>query len=115
MEHDVILLLVGVVVGAMNAIAGGGMLVGLPVMIALGIPPIIANATTPLVVAPGNFASVVGYRKYLRRVPLRYLWLLIPVIVGGYVGSLTLRHTAPEHFADLVPVLILFGIFLFTV
>ena len=31
--HDLILFLVGIVVGGMNAIAGGGMLVGFPVML----------------------------------------------------------------------------------
>lgn len=104
---------VGIVVGAMNAIAGGGMLVGLPVMIALGMPPISASATGVLVTSPGQVASAFGYRAFLRRVPRRYLWLLIPVVVGSAAGSLVLRNTNPEHFAELVPVLVLFGVALF--
>lgn len=115
MEKDIALLAVGIVVGVMNAIAGGGMLIGFPVMIALGIHPIVANATTGLIVSPGNLASAFGYRKYLKQVPLRYAWLLLPIVIGGAVGSLTLRNTPPGHFADLVPVLLLFGIGLFIV
>jgi len=33
--------------GAMNSIAGGGTLLTFPALIALGVPPIVANATRP--------------------------------------------------------------------
>jgi uncharacterized membrane protein YfcA len=114
MEKDIVLLLAGFVVGVMNAIAGGGMLVGFPVLIALGIPPLLANATSSIVTSPGQLASAYGYRSYLRRVPLRYALLLVPIVVGAAVGSLTLRHTPATDFARMVPVLVLFGVGLFT-
>lgn len=113
MEKDILLLFVGVIVGAMNAIAGGGMLVGFPVMVALGVPPITANATGMLITSPGQLASAIGYWKYLRKVPIRYAWLLLPVVIGAAVGALTLRNTSPTYFAELVPVLVLLGIGLF--
>lgn len=113
METDILLLLVGIVIGAMNAIAGGGMLVGLPVMIALGIPPITASATGALITSPGQVASAIGYKKYLRRVPIRYAWLLVPIVIGAAAGSLTLRSTPAEYFAELVPILVLLGVGLF--
>lgn len=113
MEKEITLLFTGIVVGAMNAIAGGGMLVGLPIMIALGIPPITASATGVLVTSPGQLASAVGYRKYLHYIPRRYAWLLVPVVIGAAAGSFVLRGTSPEHFAELVPVLVLFGVGLF--
>ncbi len=113
MEKDIVLVLVGFVVGVMNAIAGGGMLVGFPVLIALGIPPITANATGMVVTAPGQLASALGYWKYLRRVPMRYAWLLVPAVIGAAAGSLTLRNTSPHDFARIVPVLVLFGVALF--
>jgi uncharacterized membrane protein YfcA len=111
--HDLILLAVGVIVGAMNAIAGGGMLVGFPVLLALGIPPIVANATTGLIVLPGNLAALIGYRKYLQRVPRQYLWLIIPVVAGAILGTTLLRNTSSSVFANIVPELILFAVILF--
>src|ERR1700761_5187414 len=114
MIKDIVLLLAGFVVGAMNALAGGGMLIGFPVLIAVGIPALFANATANIVVLPGQIASAFGYREYLRRVPLRYLLLLIPVILGAAAGSLTLRHTSTADFANIVPLLLLFGVGLFT-
>lgn len=113
MEKDIIFLLVGWVVGAMNAIAGGGMLIGLPVLIALGVPPLVANATGSVITAPGQLSSAIGYWRYLRKVPLYYALLLIPVVLGAICGATVLRHTSPDRFAHIVPALVLFGVALF--
>jgi uncharacterized membrane protein YfcA len=113
MLKDIILLAVGFIVGGMNSIAGGGMLLGFPVLLATGMPALTANATSYLVVQPGNIAAAFGYRKYLRRVPRRYLLLLIPAVFGGAVGTLLLRSTPPGNFAKFVPWLILFAVILF--
>lgn len=113
MHQDILLFVVGGVVGAMNAIAGGGMLIGFPVMLALGIPPLIANATTNIVVLPGNISAAFAYRKYLKRVPPQYLLLLIPVAVGAAVGATALRNTSSDGFEQLAPWLILFAVILF--
>ena len=113
MEKDVVLLVAGFIVGAMNAIAGGGMLVGFPLLVGLGVPPLLANATSGVITLPGQLASAYGYRAYLRRVPLRYAWLLAPTVLGALAGTLTLRHTAADSFAKIVPLLVLFGVVLF--
>jgi uncharacterized membrane protein YfcA len=113
MLHDIILFSVGIVVGVMNAIAGGGMLIGFPVLIAVGIPPIVANATIGLIVLPGGVASTYGYRKYLERVPGRYLWLIVPAVIGSVIGAIMLRNTSHTTFAEIIPLLILFAVALF--
>lgn len=110
---DVILLLVGVIVGAMNAIAGGGMLVGFPVLLALGMPALIANATSNIILFPGQVASSYGYREYLRKIPRAYLWLLPPCFIGAFIGALILRSTPAGNFEAIVPGLILFAVVLF--
>lgn len=112
--HDVILFVAGLVVGSMNAVAGGGMLVGFPIMLSLGIPALTANATTNIIVLPGNLSAAFGYRKYLRRVPRQYLVLLVPACIGGAIGSTLLRHTSPDKFEHYVPALILTAVVLFT-
>jgi uncharacterized membrane protein YfcA len=85
--HDLIFFLTGLLVGGMNAIAGGGMLIGFPVMLSLGIPALTANATTYLIVVPGNIGIAYGYRGLLRKVPREYLWLLIPAAIGSAFGA----------------------------
>jgi len=113
MEKDIILLLAGVVVGVMNAIAGGGLLVGLPIMIALGVPALNANATGALATELGQVSSALGYWRYLRRVPLRYALFLLPIVLGGAGGALMLRHTSAHDFARMMPALVLLGVLLF--
>jgi uncharacterized membrane protein YfcA len=113
MTKDIILFLVGIVVGGMNAIAGGGMLLGFPVLLAFGLPALVANATSNIIVLPGQLASAFGYRSYLRKVPRSYIFLLVPCAVGGVIGATVLRHTSYGGFEKLVPWLIVFAILLF--
>lgn len=114
MSHDLILFLVGIVVGAMNAIAGGGMLVGFPVLLAFGLSPLVANVTSSVMILPGSVSSAYGYRKYLRRLHHRYLMLLIPCILGSAIGALLLRNTPSAKFQEFVPALVIFAVVLFT-
>ena len=113
MEKDIIILFVGMIVGAMNAIAGGGMLIGFPVLLSLGVPPLVANVTANIITPPGQLAAVFAYRNYLRKVPRRYVLILPFVALGAVAGALTLRAMPSNNFAEMVPVLILFGVALF--
>ena len=100
-------------VGVMNAIAGGGLLLGFPALLAAGLSPLAANITGNIVVLPGLVSSVYGYRRYLRNVPRRYAMLLIPCFVGAAAGATILRLTPPGRFQELVPGLVLFAVVLF--
>ncbi len=115
MTQDILLLAVGFIVGGINAIAGGGMLLGFPVLIAVGVPALFATATANIVTFPGQLASAIGYRQYIRRVPPRFALLLVPTALGAATGALVLRGTPPGKFAGMVPLLLLLGVVLFTV
>jgi uncharacterized protein len=110
---EFLLFLTGIIVGNMNAIAGGGMLLGFPMLLAAGLPALTANITGNIVILPGQLTSAFGYRRFLRKLPVRYLILLLPCILGGAAGALLLRHTSSERFQEMVPVLILFAVLLF--
>jgi hypothetical protein len=111
--HEIIFLFTGLVVGVMNAVAGGGMLLGFPIMVGLGVPPLVANVTSNIVTAPGLVTAIWAYRGYLRQVPWRFALLFIPLGIGALAGALTLRHTNATDFAGIVPGLVLFGVALF--
>ena len=51
--------------GAINAIAGGGTLVTFPALVGLGVPAIVANATSTVALWPGALGSLYGYRDEL--------------------------------------------------
>lgn len=108
------LFLVGIVVGVMNAIAGGGTLIGFPVLLASGLTPIVANATSHIMVLPGSLTAAFAYRKQLRTVPRSFLWLTIPCLIGAVIGAIILRYTSLESFEKIVPALVLSAVVLFT-
>jgi uncharacterized protein len=110
---EILLFVVGIVVGGMNAIAGGGMLIGFPALLAAGMSPLAANVTGNIIILPGQLTSAFGYRKYLRKLSPRYALLLIPCLIGSFVGATVLRHTSSTRFQEIVPGLILFAVLLF--
>ncbi len=113
--QDILLFGVGIIVGAMNAVAGGGILIGFPVLLAIGVPPIVANATGHLVVIPGLATSVYGYRKRLHKLPKIYIWLLLPCAVGAAIGAAILKSTPNSQFEEYVPTLVFLAVVLFAI
>jgi uncharacterized membrane protein YfcA len=101
--------------GFINAIAGGGTLLTFPALIALGVPPIMANATSTVALWPGLLASLVGYRDALRGARSWTVRWAIPSMLGGGVGAVLLLLTPEQKFADSVPWLIWAATFIFIV
>lgn len=85
-----ILLLIGtgLLAGFLNVVAGGGSLITLPVLIFLGVPSTMANATNRLGLFFQNIFSVSGFRsKGVGVFPFTY-WVAISSCAGSLVGSL---------------------------
>jgi uncharacterized protein len=101
-------------VGAMmNAMAGGGTLITFPALVALGVPPITANATSTVALWPGTMASMWGYRRELGGARAWARAWAVPSVIGGAVGAALLVVTPARRFEQLVPWLILGATFLF--
>src|SRR5687767_3246759 len=103
------------IAGVMNAIAGGGTLLTFPALVALGVPPIHANATSTVALWPGSMGSIWGYRKVLQGSRVWGVGLAIPSLLGGIVGALLLLRTPAERFNTLVPWLVLGATALFVI
>ncbi len=99
--------------GAVNSVAGGGTLLTYPALLACGISPIHANATSTLSLVQGQLASVWGFRKQLRRSGRLLLLLALPSLVGAIAGALALLRMSEHSFKLLVPWLILGATLLF--
>jgi uncharacterized membrane protein YfcA len=110
-----LVVLAALIGGVMNAIAGGGTLLTFPALIALGIPPIHANATSTVALWPGALGSMWGYRSELGGSRLWALGFALPSLLGGAVGAWLLLRTPPDRFAALVPWLVLGATALFMV
>lgn len=108
-----ILVGIGLVGGVWNAIAGGATLFTFPALMAVGLPPVVANATNYLALLPSNAAALPAYREELRGLG-RTLWpLMIVSGLGAICGSLLLLVSDPDIFTFLIPFLILLATILF--
>jgi uncharacterized membrane protein YfcA len=99
------------IAGVMNAMAGGGSFISFPAMLAIGVPPIQANATNTVALWPGQLTSVWALRMDLRRDLLAVV--AAASVLGGISGAIVLLHTRQVTFMHLVPWLLLTASVLF--
>jgi len=102
--------------GALNSIAGGGSFLTFPALVYCGVPPLAANATSAMAVAPGYLGGALGFGAELRaRGALHLLREAGVAAVGGLAGALLLLVTPARVFSWLVPWLLLFATVLFAI
>jgi uncharacterized membrane protein YfcA len=94
--------------GIINSVAGGGTIVSFPVAVALGLPPIVANATNAVALSPASIASAFAYRRELDKDRAVLRLFLPPAAVGALLGAALLLWTPQRVFDAIIPVLVLF-------
>lgn len=102
-----------VAAGVINAVAGGGTLLTFPALLAFGVAPVAANATSTLALVIGTGGGIFGYRQHIQSIRPWLRRFLPASLLGGLTGSILLTHTSDQTFARLVPFLILFATLLF--
>lgn len=105
--RDALLVLAGgLVAGIANTVAGGGSLLTFPLLVALGLPPLDANVTNTVGIAPAAIGGVLGYQRELAGQRQRLIGLLPYAVVGAVVGAVLLLTTPAGVFTRIVPALI---------
>ncbi len=103
--------------GFINAVAGGGSFLTFPALIAAGLPPIEANASSTVALFPGQITTAFVARDGLalaakdKRINVPTLALIS--LAGGLVGGFLLLATPESLFSRIVPWLILFATAIF--
>ena len=113
--HLTLVLVASVIGGAVNAIAGGGTLLTFPALVGLGIPALVANATSTVALWPGTVASIWGYRDLLVGMQPWVARFAIPSVLGGLVGATLLLETPASRFDAIVPWLVFGATVLFVI
>jgi uncharacterized membrane protein YfcA len=103
--------------GFINAVAGGGSFLTFPALIAAGLPPIDANASSTVALFPGQIATVYAARDGLKAASAAK-HVNVPALgaislAGGLIGGLLLLVTPQTVFSRMVPWLILFATSIF--
>ncbi len=114
MSDYILLFLAAFGAGVLNTIAGGGTFLTFPALVFVGIPPVVANATSAVSVFPGYLAGAMGFRTELRQFDRKRLMRLIAItFVGGFAGSVLLLVSSNKAFSVVVPFLLLAATFAF--
>jgi uncharacterized membrane protein YfcA len=111
--HIVLLLIAGIVGGAISALAGGAAIITFPVLLATGISPVLATTSNMVALAPGNFFAALYDRSQLPPLGRSFAAMVIASIVGALAGASLLLLTPERVFEVLVPLLLGFATVLF--
>lgn len=101
------MLLTGLVAGILTSTVGVASLLSFPVLVAVGLPPVVANASNTVGMTPGALSGSWGYRRELREHPRVTAIVLATCAVGSVGGAVLLLALPPSVFEGVVPWLIL--------
>jgi uncharacterized membrane protein YfcA len=104
----IIILIAAFGAGVLNTIAGGGTFLTFPALVFIGVPPVVANATSAVAVFPGYLSGALGFRAELKKFDRRLMIRLVGItFLGGFIGSLLLMVSSNKVFSIVVPFLLL--------
>ena len=109
MLEYILIFAVGILVGAINGMAGGASVISYPVLLATGMSPVNAAISNALGVTPANFFALISVRHQIRAYFQEYKKLIIISIIGSSVGAVALLTVPPGVFEKMVPFLLLFA------
>jgi len=102
-----ILFLVSLVAGCIDAIAGGGGLLTLPALLWAGLPPAMALGTNKLQSTAGSLSASIHFVRE-KAVDFPRFWpALAAALVGGALGALAVQQIDPGFLKQIIPWLLI--------
>jgi uncharacterized membrane protein YfcA len=103
----ILLFIAGFLSGSINAVAGGGTFITFGALSLVGMPPIVANATSSVTQMPGYITSTLAYWSDIKHFWRGGLLLAAISIAGATAGSLILLSLDNPSFRAMVPWLLI--------
>ena len=105
MSQYLLLFSVGLVAGTLNVIAGGGSFLTIPLLIFMGLPPIVANGTNRVGILCQNITASWSFQRH-GVVDWQYVrWATGPAVIGALLGSKIAIVIGDEIFKNILAVL----------
>ena len=107
--YDLLLLLfvTGMLAGGLDAVAGGGGLLTLPVLLAVGLGPAEALATNKLQGSFGTFSSSLYFVRHGLVDPRDILLPIALTFAGSAVGTLLVQHLESDFLTRTMPIFLI--------
>ncbi|MFQ4148862.1 sulfite exporter TauE/SafE family protein [Arthrobacter sp. LAPM80] len=106
------ILLGGLWAGTINTVVGSGTLVTFPILIALGIAPVMAVVSNAMGLIAGGVSGTWGYRRELKGMGGNLARLMPASLLGGITGAYLLLHLPESVFSVAAPLLIVVALLL---
>jgi uncharacterized membrane protein YfcA len=103
----------GVLTGMINAIAGGGTFLSFGALTLVGVPPVVANATSSITQFPGYITSTLAYWNDIKTFWRGAIVLAVVSAIGSLGGARLLLSLDNPQFRALVPWLLIAATALF--
>jgi len=102
-----VIFIVGIAAGFANTVAGGGSLLSLPVLIFMGLPSSVANATNRVAIIMQNIFAVSGFKsKGVSTFPYS-LYLGLSALVGAIIGARIAVDISSDLFNQILSIVML--------
>lgn len=111
--HLPALLAVGFISGFLNIVAGGGSLLTLPLLIFIGLPPTIANATNRVGILMQNVTAISAFRRQGHFPWQMALLCSAPALLGSWLGAVWAVDIDERFFQRLLGIIML-GVLIIT-
>jgi len=104
--------MVGIAAGFANTVAGGGSLLSLPVLIFMGLPSSVANATNRVAIIMQNIFAVSGFKsKGVSTFPYS-LYLGLSALLGAIIGAKIAVDISNDLFNQILAIVMLMVVFM---
>ncbi len=110
MDQTVLFLVAGFLGGIVNAAAGGAKLFVFPLLLAAGLPPLVANATGTAAVWPSQLPAIWVLRHELLDDLRSLVRQMLPALAGALVGALALIWSSEKAFLAVIPALLMIAV-----
>jgi uncharacterized membrane protein YfcA len=111
--HTALLAGAGALAAIIGVVVGGGAVVTIPALLAVGVPPQSAIVCTLASIAPAAMLASLSDRSQLPPINRAFLGLIVASITGAGIGASLLVLTPERMFSQLIPLLVGFATLLF--
>ena len=103
----VLLFFVALLSGFVDSVAGGGGLISIPALLAVGVPPHIAIGTNKMQACFGSFAATVRFTQIGLVQPHKLISGIVATAVGGVIGAIVVQAIPDACLCEFIPIVLL--------
>ena len=95
-----------IVIGFINTLVGSGSLIMVPLLMALGLPPHIANGTNRVAVFFQSLTGAITFFSQQKTYPRFAIWVIVPCLIGAMLGAYTAIQISPKAIEICIGILL---------